>query len=383
MSELRVGIAGLGAAAKLILPYFGAVEGVRLAGAADLRTEAREAFTRATGFAAYSSVEELCRAGDVDAVWIETPTHLHCAHAVTAAKNGKHAICAKPLAVTLQECDRMIEAAARADVKLLQGHSKIFDSPIHAMGEVVREGRLGRVIQIDSWVYNDWLRRPRLAEELDEQKGAGFILRQAPHPVDIVTHIANARATFVRAVVGKKAAEFAANGHCTALIGFETGAVASVSLNGYGYFDTTELTFGIGSMGETHPDPRTTKPRKRKPGPLSEDEKHSATDDTPPRKPGAAQPFFGLTLVSCEHGLIRQSPKGLLIYTDEGCEEIEVPPQRGRAAELIELRDAIAEKRDVFPNGAWGKANLEICLAILRSAREGRDIALKHQVGPG
>ena len=50
-----------------------------------------------------------------------------------------------------------------------------------------------------------------------------------------------------------------------------------------------------------------------------------------------------------------------------------------RAAELIELRDAIREERDVFPNGEWGKANLEICLAILKSSREGGDIALRFQ----
>ena len=93
-------------------------------------------------------------------------------------------------------------------------------------------------------------------------------------------------------------------------------------------------------------------------------------------------PFVGLTLVSCERGLMRQSPDGLYLYTDEGREEIAIPPNPGRAAELIELRDALQEKRDVFPNGEWGKANLEICLAILRSAREQRDIALAHQISP-
>lgn len=87
-------------------------------------------------------------------------------------------------------------------------------------------------------------------------------------------------------------------------------------------------------------------------------------------------PFVGLTIVSCEHGVMRQSPDGLYLYTDEGREEIPVPPYQGRAAEWIELRDALAEGRDVFPNGEWGKVNLEICLAILASARENRDIEI-------
>jgi phthalate 4,5-cis-dihydrodiol dehydrogenase len=99
-------------------------------------------------------------------------------------------------------------------------------------------------------------------------------------------------------------------------------------------------------------------------------------------KTGDAMPFVGLTIVSCENGVMRQSPGGLYLYTDQGREEIAVPGNPGRAAELIELRDALAEGRDVFPNGEWGKANLEICLAIVQSARESRDILLSAPVNP-
>jgi phthalate 4,5-cis-dihydrodiol dehydrogenase len=235
--ELRVGIAGLGAAAKLVLPYFGKVPGVRLAGAADIRADARAAFEHSYGLPSFPSVDALCRSSDVDAVWIETPNHLHCEHAITAATNGKHIICAKPLAATLEECDRMIAATRQNAVKLLLGHSKTLDAPIAAMAKIARSGRLGQVIQIDSWLYNDWLRRPRLAEELDENMGAGFLLRQAPHLVEIVSVIAGTRATQVRAMAGQWDGSMRTKGNAAALIGFESGAFASISLNGYGYFD--------------------------------------------------------------------------------------------------------------------------------------------------
>jgi phthalate 4,5-cis-dihydrodiol dehydrogenase len=203
MAELRIGIAGLGAAARLVLPTMDKVKGVRLAAAADIRAEARAAFERDRSLPAFESVEALCDSGGVDAVWIETPNHLHCAHTIAAAERGKHIICAKPLAATLAECDRMIAACRKNGVQLLQGHSKIFDSPVRAMAEVAREGRLGRVIQIDSLWFNDWLRRPRLPAELDENLGAGFILRQAPHQVDIAAYIVGAPAIGVRAVAGR------------------------------------------------------------------------------------------------------------------------------------------------------------------------------------
>ena len=167
---------------------------------------------------------------------------------------------------------------------------------------------------------------------------------------------------------------FRSQGNCAALIGFEGGAFANISLNGYGYFASSELTWDIGIFGDKRaaakPAPRST--------PLDAEMKYAS----PPRerKAGDAMPFVGLTLVSCERGVMRQSPDGLYLYTDEGREEIALPRDKGRAAELIELRDALHEGREAFPDGEWGKANLEICLAILESAREGRDVPLRHQI---
>ncbi|HMI96424.1 MAG TPA: Gfo/Idh/MocA family oxidoreductase, partial [Micropepsaceae bacterium] len=329
MAELRIGIAGLGAASRLVLPYMDKVKGVRLAAAADIREDARVGFARVSGLPVFASVEELCGSAAVDAVWIETPNHLHCAQVIAAAERGKHVICAKPLAATLDECDRMIAACRLSGVRLLQGHSKIFDSPVRAMADVARSGRLGRVIGIDSWWYNDWLRRPRLASELDENFGAGFILRQAPHLVDIVTYVAGSRAVRVRAMAGRWDGNVPTEGNCAALIQFESGAVANLSLNGYGYFGSSELTWDIGIFGERK---ACGKPASRK-TPLSEAKKYA---DGPrlERKTGDAMPFVGLTIVSCERGVMRQSPDGIYLYTDEGREEIAVPPYQGRAAEL-------------------------------------------------
>ena len=246
---LRIGIAGLGTGSALVLPYMRNVEGVRLVAAADIREAARESFRRNHGLAAYASVEALCDCGGIDAVWIETPNPFHCEHAIAAAERGKHVICAKPLAATLDECDRMIAACHSAGVRLLIGHSKIFDSPVQAMARIVRSGRLGRVLKIDSWWFNDWLRRPRLAPELDEALGAGFILRQAPHLVDIAAHIAGAPAVSVRTFTNAGSPDLGAEGLCTAIIRFASGAVASFTLGGCGYFESRELTWNIGVFG--------------------------------------------------------------------------------------------------------------------------------------
>ena len=92
------------------------------------------------------------------------------------------------------------------------------------------------------------------------------------------------------------------------------------------------------------------------------------------------QPHFGLTLVSCERGDIRQSPDGLLVYSDAGREAIALPADKTpRDLVIAEFADAIAGKPTTH-TGRWGLANLEVCTAAIESSRTGKEIELKHQV---
>ena len=380
---LRIGIAGLGVASTQVLPAFSADGPYRLAAGADVRAEAREAFERDYGKPSVDSVEALCARDDVDAVWISTPNVLHAEHAVCAAKNGKHVICEKPMAVNLRECDRMIRAAADNGVHFLQGHSKIYQAPIKKIREVIKSGRLGRVIQIHSLNANDWLQRPRLAPELDTNKGGGLVYRQGPHMVDIVRFLGGGMVRTVRGVAGRADKHFDTEGHFSALMEFDGGAVATMTFNGYGYFDVTELTWDIGESGYIQSGGRKFSSSPRLTGPADPQGK---SEGAAARMVGRGdrgakrQPFFGLTVVSCERGMIRQSPDGIYVYSEDGREEIPCEASHGRADELKELSDAVAEGRPAFPDGRWGKATLEVCLAVLGSSKDGRTRRLRHQV---
>jgi len=382
-APLRVGIAGIGVASSQVLPAFREGAPYYLAGGADIRADAREAFTRAYDRPTDASVAELCAQDDVDAVWVSTPNTLHAEHAICAARHGKHVICEKPMAVNLRECDRMIAAARENRVQFLQGHSKIYQAPIKAVREVVRSGRLGKVIQILSFNSNDWLQRPRLAAELDTTKGGGLVYRQGPHMVDIVRFIGGGMVESVRGISGRADPHFDTEGHFNALLQFEDGAAASLTFNGYGYFDVTELTWDIGESGQVQSKGRRFPRKPRLTGPADVDQKAAVAHQRGSR-PGQPrerrQPFFGLTVVSCERGMIRQSPDGIFVYTEDGREEIPCPKGHGREFELLELRDALAEGRNVFPDGTWGKATLEVCLAVMASSRDGRSRRMRHQV---
>jgi phthalate 4,5-cis-dihydrodiol dehydrogenase len=384
-TNLRIGVAGLGAASKQILPHIDRVPGMALTAGADTRPDAVEEFKQKySGRKAFTSVEEMYASGEIDAVWIATPNVNHADHTVMAAEHGIHVIVEKPTAVTLAETDRMIEACDRHKVKLVQGHSKVYGPAIQKIREIVASGRLGKVIQINSWNSNDWLQRPRLASEVDTSVGGGIVFRQGPHMIDIIRYIGGGMVRSVRAITGRNDKNFNTEGDYTAFLEFENGCAATGVFNGYGFFDAAELTWGIGEGGKRLPEEDTGQhaPGERLKGAVDMAYKYANPRTTEERatRERSSQSFFGITIVACEQGIIRQSPNGLFIYSEKGREEIPCGKDEGRAAELKSLQTAIAENRPPFLDGRWGKATLEVCLAMLQSSKERREITLSHQV---
>ena len=376
---LRFGIAGLGNAGYQVLRHFGKVAGVELTAVADLRREVLESFREKKEVQTFDSVEAMCRSRDIDAVWIATPTEFHAEHTIAAAENGKHVVCEKPMALSLEECDGMIEAVEKKSVKLLM-HSKVSEPPVTKMREVVASGRLGRPIQISTWNYKGWLQSARLPSEVDSSKGGGVLYRQGPHQVDIVRCIGGGLVRSVRAITGRWSPYFDTEGNFTAFLEFQDGTPATLVFNGYGYFDITELTWDIGEGGHRVSDRYRKKDRPM--GAVDPAARYAMPLRTEARRRQGErkQPFYGLTLVSCEKGDIRQSPDGLYLYTEQGCQEIPCSPHVDRGMELLKLYEAVIQEGPVFPDGKWGKASLEVVLAIFLSSKESREITLSYQV---
>jgi predicted dehydrogenase len=93
----------------------------------------------------YEELPELFHSGEIDAVYIALPNHLHRDHAVAAARAGIHVLCEKPMAVTEEECLDMIEAARAGDARLMIAYRLHLERSNLAAIEEVRSGRLGDV----------------------------------------------------------------------------------------------------------------------------------------------------------------------------------------------------------------------------------------------
>src|SRR4051812_35295953 len=111
---VRVGVIGLGGAARQMVPKFAKNPRFRVTGAADLDAEILGMFKRDFPEAgAWNSVEDLCASPDIDLVYIGTPTRLPREHAVAVLISGKHARVEKPMAVSLDDETAMVEAGER------------------------------------------------------------------------------------------------------------------------------------------------------------------------------------------------------------------------------------------------------------------------------
>jgi predicted dehydrogenase len=106
---------------------------------------------------AHGSYEALLADPDVDAVYIPLPNHLHLEWTIAAAEAGKHVLCEKPLALTADDAQRMLDACEASGVRLMEAFMYRLHPTWLAVRELVASGRIGRLQAIQSWFsyYND------------------------------------------------------------------------------------------------------------------------------------------------------------------------------------------------------------------------------------
>jgi phthalate 4,5-cis-dihydrodiol dehydrogenase len=389
--KMQIGVVGLGRAFTLMLPTFVHDSRVKLVGATDPIAAARAQFENDFGAPSHESMEALCADPAVEVLYIASPHQFHAAHVCLAASFGKHVLVEKPMALSLDECTRMIEATRSAGVHLIVGHSHSFNLPIRRTREIIDSGIYGDVKMITALNFTDFLYRPRRPEELVTADGGGVIHSQATHQIDIVRLLGGGRVNSVRAHTGSWDADRPTEGAYSALLGFENGAFASAAYSGYGHFDSDELMDNIGEMGQTKSTSDYGAARKRLQSAATSAQETalkaarnyggSLYSPTTALPENLAHQHFGQIIVSCEKADLRPGASGVAIYADSQKIFEPLPAPRISRAEVIdELYDAVVNDRSAIHSGEWARATTEVCLAILESAHTKSDCRLRHQV---
>jgi predicted dehydrogenase len=183
----------------------------------------------------YTDFAAMAADPDIDAVVIGLPNYLHAPVSIQMLEAGKHVLCEKPMALSVAEGEKMIEAAQRSGRKLMIAHMWRFDREILWLRDVVASGALGKIFKAKShaiWLYDgprpaSWFVKRDLA-------GGGALADMGVHSIDTLRFVlGNARPTKVFANTGTHFKDIELDDTATLLLEFEGGIAALIEAGWY------------------------------------------------------------------------------------------------------------------------------------------------------
>jgi predicted dehydrogenase len=195
---------------------------------------------------AFGSYEEMLGAGEMDAVYISLPNHLHAEWSVRALEAGLHVLCEKPFATSLEQVDAMIEASLRNDRVLAEAFMYLHHPQTKTAREWVRDGRLGE-IRLLCGVFNFTI-QPEHGIRLIPEYGGGVLWDIGVYPMSFALHLVGSNPTKVSA--SQQLGESGVDENFAGLLTYPNGELAQISCSFRSPFHT-EFEI-IGSSGRIH-----------------------------------------------------------------------------------------------------------------------------------
>jgi predicted dehydrogenase len=187
--ELRLGVIGAGGRGGVTFCAHQPENGVRIVAACDINDDAFGWFKQNVGNDIFtcSDYRDILSRDDVDAVFICAPDHFHEDYGVAALEAGKHTFLEKPMAITIEGCDRLLETARRTGTKLYLGHNMRHFPVVLKMKELIDAGLIGEVKA--GWCrhfvsyggdayFKDW--------HAEQKTQTGLLLQKGAHDIDVL-----------------------------------------------------------------------------------------------------------------------------------------------------------------------------------------------------
>lgn len=205
MNRVRIGVIGAGLRRNLAL-YWHKPEGEsEIVALADLSEERQQKFQEEVGTQIFltKDYKELLVRDDIDAIAVLSPDYLHEEHVIACLEAGKHVYSEKPLAITVEGCDRIIEAWEKSNKHLMVGFNMRYMSMYQTMKGLIDSGAIGELKTV--WVrhfvglggyyyYHDWHAR--------SDKTTSLLLQKGSHDLDVIHWISGKYTTKVSAFGG-------------------------------------------------------------------------------------------------------------------------------------------------------------------------------------
>ncbi len=192
-------------------------------------------------------LEDVVNHPEIDAVIVTCETNRHAEIVAAAASEGKHILCQKPMALTLEDCDRIAEAVQKSDVKFMMAHQMRRDPANITMKELIESGILGKIGLLRrrhciNVLFNEAFVTGPSRWHIDPEKNMGMFMDDASHATDFIYWMLG-KPTSVIAEIDNVLTDVAPDDTGIAVYRFSGGAMAilintSVTLAGE---NTTEI----------------------------------------------------------------------------------------------------------------------------------------------
>jgi UDP-N-acetyl-2-amino-2-deoxyglucuronate dehydrogenase len=333
------GIVGTGMIAAIHADAIATLPDARLVAVTSRSADAAAAFAAAHGCLAEPDLAALLARRDVEVVCVCVPSGLHAVIGVQAARAGKHLVVEKPIDVSLDAADRLIDAARTAGVALTVISQHRFEPGLVELKRLLDDGTLGRLVlgEASTKWYRPQAYYDNAAWRGTYAMGGGSLMNQGVHYVDLLRWCMGPPAE-VTAMCATQAHQIEVEDTALAIVRFASGALGTI-LSSTAAFPGFPQRLGItGTRGTIIvEDGRIVRP--------------SLAADTDPTAPAADADRSAAA-----------GPAALDIAS--------------HAAQLADVLDAVKAGREPAVSGQSGRDALEIVLAVYESSRTGRPVQL-------
>lgn len=189
MNQLKTGLIGCGKVADFHALAYTRLDLSQFTAVCDTNYDRAKAFANKYQVHAYTDVGEMIQKEHLDVVSVCTPHPLHASSAITAANNGCNVLIEKPLASSLADCDRIIEAGDRNKVKIGTMVQRRFYHPCMRIYQAIEEGKIGKPL-LGMVTMLGWRDQKYYASDAWrgtwKGEGGGVLVNQAPHQLDLL-----------------------------------------------------------------------------------------------------------------------------------------------------------------------------------------------------
>lgn len=229
MRTLRTVVVGLGRIGwQFHLPAIGDHQGFELVGVVDPLDERRQEALAEFGAPGFKDLAACLEEARPDLVVLASPTPYHCEQALAAFAAGADVFCDKPMAPSLEEADRMVEAAGRSGRRLMVYQPHRGSREVVALQQILERGLIGPLSMIKN-------RRTLYARRNDWQafraNGGGMLNNYGAHHIDACLHVAGSRARHITCHLRTVASLGDADDVVKALIETESGVLVDLDIN--------------------------------------------------------------------------------------------------------------------------------------------------------